>query len=134
MPHLVILYTSNLESQTDMTGLCRQLADAMLRVRDENGKAVCPPGGVRVFAYPATHFAVADGKRDYGFIYLNLRIARGRSSAAKQSLGDALFSTAKSHLGALFEGRHVGMTLQIDEGQPVFDARHGTIHPLFAGG
>lgn len=134
MPHLVILYTGNLESQTDMSGLCRKLADALLSIRDENGKAVCPSGGVRVLAYPASHFAVADGKRDYGFIYLNLRIARGRSAAAQQQLGDAVFASAKAHLGALFEARHVGMTLQIDEGQPVFDARHGTIHPLFAGG
>ena len=30
MPHLVILYTGNLETVTNMTALCRALADAML--------------------------------------------------------------------------------------------------------
>ena len=35
MPHLVILYTPNLEPKTDLTALCRALADAMLAVRDE---------------------------------------------------------------------------------------------------
>ena len=39
MPHLVVLYTPNLdkpaaEGGVDMTGLCRALADTMLAVRD----------------------------------------------------------------------------------------------------
>ena len=64
MPHLVVLYSGNLESETDMSGLCRRLADAMLTVRDESSQQVFPTGGVRVFAYPAPHHAVADGARD----------------------------------------------------------------------
>ena len=27
--------------------------------------------------------------------------------------------------------RHIGITLQIDEGLEVFDARHSNLHPLF---
>ena len=61
MPHLVILYTGNLDAVVDMPALCRELADAMLTVRDEAGAQVFPTGGTRVFAYPAPHFAVADG-------------------------------------------------------------------------
>jgi 5-carboxymethyl-2-hydroxymuconate isomerase len=44
-----------------MTALCRTLADTMLAVRDEDGKQVYPTGGTRVLAYPAPHYAVADG-------------------------------------------------------------------------
>ena len=36
-------------------------------MRDEKGKQVFPTGGTRVLAYPAAHYAVADGKGDYGF-------------------------------------------------------------------
>src|SRR5215472_16564749 len=131
MPHLVLLYSANLETETDMTALCRRLADAMLGVRDERGQEVYPTGGVRVFAYPASHFAVADGKRDYAFVYLNLRMARGRTAAVKQLAGEALLAAAKAHLEPLFASRYIGLTLQIDEGQEVFDAKHSTIHPLF---
>ncbi|MEO8024219.1 MAG: 5-carboxymethyl-2-hydroxymuconate isomerase, partial [Polaromonas sp.] len=59
MPHLVILYTSNLEASSDMTALCRALADTMQAVKDEEGKQVFPTGGTRVLAYPAAHYAVA---------------------------------------------------------------------------
>ena len=77
MPHLVMLYTPQLEAQADLSRLCRKLADAMLSVRDEQGAQVFPTGGTRVLAYPAAHYAVADGSGDHGFIYFNVRMAQG---------------------------------------------------------
>lgn len=131
MPHLVILYSGNLESETDMSALCRGLADAMLAQRDEQDKPVFPPGGVRVLAYPAKHHAVADGKGDYRFAYLNLRMGRGRSEAVKKRTGDALAAVARAHFEPLMARRLIGVTLQIDEGAEVYDAKHSNIHPLF---
>jgi len=131
MPHLVVLYTDNLEAQTNMDALCRTLADTLLTIRDEHSQQVYPTGGVRVLAYPARHFAVADGTRDYAFVYLNLRMGRGRSEAVRKRAGEALVAAAKAHLEPLFATRYVGLTVQIDEGQEVFDARLSTIHPLF---
>ena len=131
MPHLVVLYSANLETETDVNALCRRLADTMLGVRDEHGQQVYPTGGVRVFAFPARHYALADGQRDYAFVYLNLRMGRGRTDAVKQRAGETLLAAAKEHLAPLFAGRYIGLTLQIDEGQEVFDAKESTIHPLF---
>ena len=132
MPHLVILYTPNLESETDMTALCRSLADSMLTIRDEADKQVFPTGGTRVLAFPAAHCAVADGRGDYAFVYLNLRMGSGRSEAVKKRVGDSLLECAKTHFAPVFEARLIGMTLQVDEspGQ-VYDGKHSTLHPLF---
>ncbi len=141
MPHLVLLYTGNLDARTDMSTLCRKLADAMLSVTDENGAQVYPTGGTRVLAYPAAHWAVADGgaagraaggSGDYAFVYLNLRMARGRSDTVKQRAGQAVLAALEQHLAPVFEREHLGVTLQIDEGQEVFDAKRSTLHPLFA--
>lgn len=141
MPHLVILYTPNLETKTDMTLLCRSLADIMLAQRDEAGKPVFPAGGTRVFAYPAAHFAVADGGRagktvngsaDYAFVYLNVRMAVGRSEAVKKCAGDAILAGAKTHFTELLAKSPLGITLNIDEspGQ-VYDGKLSSLHPLF---
>ena len=131
MPHLVILYTPNIEAQTDMTALCRALADTMLAVRDEAGKQVYPTGGTRVLAYPAAHYAVADGQAAYAFVYLNLRMGKGRSDGVRQTAGEQLIAATRAHFAPLFAQRHIGITLQIDEGQEVFDAKHSNLHPLF---
>ena len=131
MPHLVILYTRQLDAETDMTALCRALADTMLAARDESGRPVFPVGGTRVLAYPAAHHAVADGARDYAFAYLNLRMGRGRSEEVRRAAGEALLATARAHFAPLLASRPVGLTLQIDEGPEVYDAKFGNLHPLF---
>lgn len=132
MPHLVILYTPNIESKTDLGALCRTLADEMLEIRDEAGKQVFPTGGTRVLAYPAAHYAVADGKADYAFMYLNLRMATGRSDTVKKGAGDRLLARVKDHFAPIFGHALIGITLQIDEspGQ-VYDGKHSSLHPLF---
>lgn len=131
MPHLVILYTANLDQETDMTALCRDLADVMVKQKDETGEPVFPTGGTRVLAYPAPHYAVADGQHDYAFVYLNLRMGYGRSDAIKTGAGDALLARVKAHFDPIFSQRHLGITLQIDEGREVYNAKHSNIHPLF---
>jgi 5-carboxymethyl-2-hydroxymuconate isomerase len=132
MPHCVILYTPNLEVKTDIGVLCRKLADRMLTIKDEAGKQVFPTGGTRVLAYPAAHYAVADGADDYAFMYLNIRMASGRSEDVKKKAGDRLLEVVKEHFKPIFEQELIGITLQIDEspGQ-VYDGKHSTLHPLF---
>ncbi|MDH4554284.1 5-carboxymethyl-2-hydroxymuconate Delta-isomerase [Pseudomonas sp. BN417] len=132
MPHLVLLYTPDLEREADIGGLCRALADCMLEQRDETGRQVFPTGGTRVLAYPAAHVAVADGQGDYGFLYANLRMGAGRSPVVHKQVGDSLLAVLRHHLDGLLEQRPIGITLQIDEspGQ-VFDAKHSSLHPLF---
>lgn len=133
MPHLVILYTPQLETETDMGALCRKLCDAALTLRDEQDRQVFPTGGTRVLAFPAAHHAVADGKADYAFCYMNLRIAAGRSEAVKQRAGELLLAAAREQLGPLMEQRLLGVTVQVDEapGQ-VYDGKFSNLHPLFA--
>jgi 5-carboxymethyl-2-hydroxymuconate isomerase len=112
----------------------------MLTVKDESGKQVFPTGGTRVLAYPAAHFAVADGGSagiaaggdgDYAFAYLNVRMGRGRSEATQKLAGETLLTVAKDFFAPYMDTHHMGLTLQIDVGQEVFDAKHSTLHPLF---
>ena len=152
MPHLVILYTPNLDKPidqggVDMSALCRVLADTMIAQLDESNKPVFPKGGVRVLAYPASHFAVADGginggpaglaagytgvKSGYAFVYLNLRMGRGRSTEVHSRVGKALESCVKDFFAGQLATRPIGLTLQIDEGPEVFDAKNSSLHPLF---
>lgn len=140
MPHLTIFYTPQLDGEADMPALCGRLAQTLCGLKDEAGAAVFPTGGVRVLAYPAAHAAVSDqgqahrragGRGDLAFAYLLLRIARGRGKAVHQQVGEALLEEARSFFAPLLERRPLGLTLQIDEGQEVFDAKFGNLHALF---
>ena len=127
MPHLVILYTPNLdkpaaEGGVDMSGLCRALCDTMLAVRDEQDRQVFPHGGTRVFAYPAAHSAVSDGGAagiaaglggDYAFVYMNVRMAQGRSALVHQRVGEALNACVKERFAEQLAKRPIGITVQV---------------------
>jgi 5-carboxymethyl-2-hydroxymuconate isomerase len=132
MPHVVIQYTDNLEAEGDMPGLCKMVAASLLGHKGEDGKQLFPIGGTRVLAYPAHVYAVADGKDDYAFCYINVRIASGRSDAMKKVAGDALLERVREHFASIFGRRPIGITLQIDEspGQ-VYDGKHSNLHSLF---
>lgn len=132
MPHLVILYTPQLDLECDMTALCRRLADTMLAARDDEGRAVFPVGGTRVLAYPAAHHAVADGSGDHAFAWLHLRMARGRSETVRRRIGEALVAAAREQLAPVLARRAVGLTLQVEEGAESFDGRFGNLHAVFA--
>jgi 5-carboxymethyl-2-hydroxymuconate isomerase len=50
----------------------------------------------------------------------------------QQRAGEALMATTRAHFAPLLAERYLGITLQIDEGPEVFDAKQSTIHPLFS--
>lgn len=77
------------------------------------------------------HFAIADGRRDYAFACLNLRMGRGRTEATQQRVGQALLDAAKAFFEPTQARRLIGVTLQIDVGLEVFDGKLSNIHPLF---
>ena len=133
MPHVVIHYTANLGPEAEIGALCKTLAEIVVAQRDGAGGRLFPIGGTRVLAYPAHDFAVADGAPDRAFVYLNVRIAAGRERARVVAAGEALMAAVRSHFAPIFASRPIGITLQIDEGAPVFDAKHSTLHPLFEG-
>ncbi len=133
MPHVVIHYSDNLGPDAAIGRLCSGLAAAIVAQREPGGERVFPIGGTRVMAYPASAFAVADGGADRAFVYVNVRIAAGRTPAAVQATGEALTDVVRTHFASIFARRPIGITLQIDEGAPAFDAKHSNLHPLFEG-
>ena len=133
MPHVTIQYTANLDPDARIDALCATLAEVICAQRDDGGQRLYPIGGTRVLAYPSTAYAVADGAPDRAFCYVNVRIAPGRPRERVLATGEALGAAVKAHFAAVFASRPVGITLQIDEGAPVFDLKHSNLHPLFAG-
>lgn len=135
MPHLAIQYTANLDALTDMGDLCQTLAATLVALRGEDGVApLFPLAGTRVLAWPAPHFAVADGQPDRAFIYMNLLIMPGRSEAMKKRAGDAVLAAANAHLAPVFAKQAIGMTVQIYEGQPVYEGKNNNLAAQLAAG
>jgi 5-carboxymethyl-2-hydroxymuconate isomerase len=62
---------------------------------------------------------------------MNVRMAKGRSPVVHQRVGDALNACVKERFAEQLARRPIGITVQVDEGHEVFDAKNSSLHPLF---
>ncbi len=49
---------------------------------------------------------MADGKHDYAFVHMTLKIGSGRSLESRQEVGEMLFDLIKTHFASLMESRY----------------------------
>jgi 5-carboxymethyl-2-hydroxymuconate isomerase len=96
MPHFTIEYSANLDHYADMA----EIVEVVRKAAVETG--IFPLGGIRVRAVRCQHYAVADGRGDYGFLAMVLRLGEGRDLAARKKAGEHVFSALSQHLDPVF--------------------------------
>ena len=96
MPHFTIEYSANLEGRVDMG----KVVEVVRKAAVETG--IFPLGGIRVRAIRCEHYAIADGRADYGFVDMLLRLGEGRDLATRKRAGEHIFKRLSAHLEPLF--------------------------------
>jgi 5-carboxymethyl-2-hydroxymuconate isomerase len=109
MPHLAIEYSANLEEKADLDALCRAVHAAILK------SGLFEAGAVRVRAFPARHFAIADLLPENAFADMSFRIGKGRSAEDRKRVGEAIFAAASEVLAPLFRTPHFALSLEVRE-------------------
>ena len=127
MPHLTLEYSANLEGRTDITALCRAVHAAIM------ASGLFELGAVRVRAFAAQHFAIADLDRRNSFIDMSFRIGEGRSAADKKAAGEAIFAAATGHCAELLTEPHFALSLEIREIDAELSWKKNAIHPRLRG-
>ena len=121
MPHVIVEYSSNLE-----TGLnAKTLVDALHRTIAQSGLFDLP--AIRTRALPRAVYRIADGKPENVFLHIVARIRRGRTVEERQKLGNALLDTAKAAVGVLPAAPPIALSVEIHEIDPDMLFRHITI-------
>jgi 5-carboxymethyl-2-hydroxymuconate isomerase len=111
MPHFTIEYSANLDGRIDMA----EIVEVVRRAAVESG--IFPLGGIRVRAIRCEHYAVADGRADYGFLDMLLRLGEGRDLATRKRAGEHIFEVLSAHLEPLFgqSGFALSFDMQIND-------------------
>ena len=128
MPHLIIDYSANLEAQTDIAALCDHMRRAML----ETG--IFPEAGIRVRAFAARHYAIANGDPRHGYLDMTVRIGAGRSDGIRATASRALFDAANAFLEPLMTTQPIGLTLTLEELPPETSHKRNTIREALGRG
>ena len=118
----MIEYSGNLGGQLDLPLFLRTLRDSALAT------GVFPLGGIRVRAYQADHYLIADGHPDNAFVHIMLRVGHGRDLQTRRRACEAIFAAACEHLESLYERLPLGISLEMQEVDAVLTAKKNNLH------
>jgi len=113
MPHFTIEYSANIDSVVDMDDVVEVVRKAAV----ETG--IFPLGGIRVRAIKCEHYAIADGRPNFGFLDMVLRLGEGRDLATRQKAGEHIFEVLSAHLDPVFANSKFALSfdMQINDKQ-----------------
>lgn len=127
MPHLRIEYSANLATKIDMGAYCATMRNTILTT------GLFELGAVRVRAFKADAYAIADQMPDNAFIDMVFRIGQGRTETERKAAGDAIFASADRFLKTLFETPHFALSLEIVEIDLAFSWKKNAMHARLRG-
>jgi len=123
MPHLTLEYSANLTEDVDIAAVCAVMRDAMVAT------GIFPLGGIRVRAFAADAWVIADGAPEHAYLHMICRVGAGRDEATRLAAAEALYAAAEAHLTPLVGARPFALSLDFDELHPVTSLkRFNTIH------
>jgi 5-carboxymethyl-2-hydroxymuconate isomerase len=96
MPHFTLEYSANLDARIDMAAVVEVVRKAAV----ETG--IFPLGGIRVRTVRCEHYAIADGRPDFGFLDMVLRLGEGRDLATRKQAGEHIFKVLSAYLDPVF--------------------------------
>ncbi len=122
MPHISIEYSANLDERVDMGAVCEVVRKAAV----ETG--IFPVGGIRVRAIRCEHYAIADGRKDHGFLAMLLRLGEGRDLATRKTAGGHIFRALSSYLDPLFASGRFALSFDMQVNDKETSWKRNNIH------
>ena len=125
MPHFIAECTNNIREQADLPGLFAKVNEALAAT------GIFPLGGIRSRAHWLDTWQMADGKHDYAFVHMTLKIGAGRSLESREAVGEMLFGLIKAHFAELMASRYLALSFELDELHPTLNYKQNNVHALF---
>lgn len=121
MPHFQIEYSGNLEAVVDIGGLCEHIRKTAATIE------AFPLAGLRVRAFRADHYAIADGGPQHGFIDISVRLRGGRAPEVKRDAVQRLFDATCDFLAPVMAERSIALSLEMRDIDPDLSPKTSTI-------
>ena len=122
MPHFTIEYSANLDGRVDIG----EVVELVRKAAVETG--IFPLGGIRVRAIRCEHYAIADGRPNYGFLAMVLRLGEGRDLAARRRAGEHIFTALSTYLDPVFTGRPFALSFDMQINDKETSWKRNNIH------
>ena len=122
MPHFTIEYSANLDGRVDMGAMVELVR------KEAVATGIFPLGGIRVRAIKCEHYAIADGRKNFGFLDMVLRLGEGRDLATRQKAGEHIFKALSAYLDPVFANGRFALSFDMQINDKDVSWKRNTIH------
>jgi 5-carboxymethyl-2-hydroxymuconate isomerase len=122
MPHLTLEYSANLDARLDMG----KIVEIVRKAAVETG--IFPLGGIRVRSIRCEHYAIADGRPEFGFLDMVLRLGEGRDLATRKKAGEQIFKALSAHLDPVFATSQIALSFDMQINDKETSWKRNNIH------
>ena len=122
MPHFTIEYSANLDGRVDMGAVVELVR------KEAVATGIFPLGGIRVRAIKCEHYAIADGRSNFGFLDMVLRLGEGRDLATRQKAGEHIFKALSAYLDPVFANSRFALSFDMQINDKETSWKRNNIH------
>jgi 5-carboxymethyl-2-hydroxymuconate isomerase len=122
VPHLIVEYSANLETRIDLDALL----DRMHVTAIETG--MFPIGGIRIRAYRAEHYRIADCAPDNAFVHVTAIVGAGRPLDRREQVSKTLFDAICEELGSVAAQSPLAISFNMREFDAVLNMKKNNLH------
>jgi 5-carboxymethyl-2-hydroxymuconate isomerase len=122
MPHFTIEYSANLDGRVDMGAVVELVRNAAVQT------GIFPLGGIRVRAIKCEHYAIADGRKNFGFLDMVLRLGEGRDLAIRKKAGEHIFKVLSAYLDPVFANSKFALSFDMQINDKETSWKRNNIH------
>lgn len=122
MPHLIVEYSANIEAKFDLDALLDRLHQTAI----ETG--MFPLGGIRIRAYKAEHYRIADCAPDNAFVHVTANVGAGRPLDRREQVSRQIFESLCEALEPLSETSPLAISFNMRELDSVLNLKKNNLH------
>ena len=122
MPHLIVEYSANVESRLDLDPLLDRLHQEAIR------SGMFPAGGIRVRAYKAENYRIADCHADNAFVHVTAIVGSGRPLDRREQVSRLLFDALCEELAEVQATGPLAISFNMREFDPVLNLKKNNLH------
>ena len=111
MPNITVEYSANIAGELDAAGLCKLIAATVVKA----GEGAFATAAVRVRAYRADDYCIADGDPAYAFVNITVRLAKGRPESDRTRTFGAVWEAVKAHLDPVDRKWTLAISMDVEE-------------------
>jgi len=122
VPHIVVEYSANIEDAFDLDALLDRLHSTAVAT------GMFPLGGIRIRAYRASRYRVADCASENAFVHVTATVGSGRALELRETASESLFAAICEELEPLAATSPLAISFNMREFDPVLNYKKNNLH------